>query len=122
MDWISNYMSVGGTALPQPISYRVQRSDLDGDTERDEAFVMHRDRVRKGVYKLFVEWQLTCAQLEALIPLIEAETFSLTFLDPNTASRVTAVVYSGDRVSTLVSGAAAVGEMLWNFTVNFIEL
>ena len=48
-------LTVNGTALPAPNSYRVQLSDLDSeDTARTEDGLLVRQRVRAGVAKLSV--------------------------------------------------------------------
>ena len=53
-------LTVNGTALPAPNSYRVHLSDLDSeDTARTEDGLLVRQRVRAGVAKLSV----SCAAL-----------------------------------------------------------
>ena len=61
-------LTVNGTALPAPNSYRVQLSDLDSeDTARTEDGLLVRQRVRAGVAKLSVSWAALsteqCAQV-----------------------------------------------------------
>lgn len=123
MSWFSSFISIGGNQLPSPRSYRVQRSDLDTEnTTRDESGVLHRDRIRTGVYKIYATWRLTSSQLSSVVSAIEPASFSVTFYDPNTNATVTRSMYSGDRSSEMVVGADAAANTLWDFTVNLIEL
>jgi hypothetical protein len=123
MSWYSQFIRINNTTLPSPRSYRVERSDLDSErTTRDESGYLHRDRIRKGVYKLYLQWRLTPAQLETIIPLIERESFSVTFLDPTSCAQHTATMYTGNRSAEIVLGAKTISDMLFDFTVDFIEL
>ena len=85
-------LTINGTALPAPNSYRVQLSDLDSeDTARTEDGLLVRQRVRAGVAKLSVSW----------------------------AALSTAQMYAGDRTADLK--AARSGQGVWEVTMNLIE-
>lgn len=123
MSWYSNFITIGGYQLPSPREYKVQRADLDTEnTTRDEAGVLHRDRIRTGVYKIFVTWRLTSTQLSNVISRIEASSFSVTFFDPCTAQTVTRTMYSGDRSADMVLGADTIGDTMFDFSVDLIEM
>ena len=123
MSWISNYISIGNVQLPTPTSYRVQMADLDTEnTTRDEAGVLHRERIRQGVYKLYVTWRLRSSALADLISLIAPSSFTVTFFDTNTMSYQTRIMYAGDRESEVVIGSETAGGVLVDFNVDFIEM
>lgn len=122
MSWISNYISIGGVQLPTPTSYRVEMADLDTeDTTRDEAGMLHRDRIRSGVYKLYLTWRLRSNTLQTIIPLITPVTFTVTFFDTNTMTYQTRTMYAGDRESEVIIGDENASGVLVDFTVDLIE-
>lgn len=123
MSWISNYITVGNTQLPTPVSYRVQMADLDTEnTTRDEAGVLHRERIRSGVYKIIASWRLTTAQLSNMVNLLSPASFTVTFFDPNTMSYKTKQMYVGDRESEVILGSSDTSKVLIDFSVDFIEM
>lgn len=123
MAFISNYISINNTTLPTPTSYRVQMADLDTEnTTRDETGVLHRDRIRYGVYKIIAQWRLTTTQLSSLISLLQNASFSVTFFDPNTLTYQTKTMYAGDRESEIVVGNASTSAIYVDFNVDLIEL
>lgn len=123
MAWISNYITINGTRLPTPTTYRVQMADLDTEnTTRDETGVLHRDRIRSGVYKIIVSWRLRSSQLASIISLIQSSSFTVTFFDTNTMSYQTKTMYAGDRESEVVIGDETAAGVLVDFNVDFIEM
>lgn len=114
-------LSVNGNVLPGCINYRVQRSDLDNNSHRDELFRMHRNVVRYGAYKIIAKFRATRKQLAEITSLISGSSFMLTFLDITTNTVQTKQVYAGDReAETLNDGDE--DSMLVELSVNFIEL
>lgn len=123
MAWISNYITINGTRLPTPTTYRVQMADLDTEnTTRDETGVLHRDRIRAGVYKIIVSWRLRSSQLASIISLIQSSSFTVTFFDTNTMSYQTKTMYAGDRESEVIIGDETAAGVLVDFNVDFIEM
>lgn len=123
MAWISNYITINGTRLPTPTTYRVQMADLDTEnTTRDETGVLHRDRIRSGVYKIIVSWRLRSSILASVISLIQSSSFTVTFFDTNTMSYQTKTMYAGDRESEVVIGDETAAGVLVDFNVDFIEM
>ena len=99
-------IKVNGEALPTPTSdgYSISRSDLDGSsTGRGEDGVMFRDRVREGIYKIELKWQLTMAQLADVVKAITPSSFKVEFFDITTCSYVTRTMYAGDRSGSIVN-------------------
>lgn len=123
MAWISNYITINGTRLPTPTTYRVQMADLDTEnTTRDETGVLHRDRIRSGVYKIIVSWRLRSSILASVISLIQSSSFTVTFFDTNTMTYQTKTMYAGDRESEVIIGDETAAGVLVDFNVDFIEM
>lgn len=123
MAWISDYIKIGNTTLPTPISYRVQMADLDTEnTTRDETGVLHRDRIRYGVYKIVASWRLRSTQLASIIALLQPSSFSVRFFDTNTMTYQTKTMYAGDRESEVIVGDETAAGVLVDFSVDLIEL
>jgi hypothetical protein len=122
MAGISNYITINGYTLPTPISYEVQRSDLDSsETNRSESGYLHRNRLREGVYKVIATWRLTVSQLKDVTNALSPAEFSATFIDLTTFSYHTTTMYAGDRTASVVRSSESVGELLVDFSVNIIE-
>ncbi len=123
MSFLSNYIRIGTYQPPAPTGYEVQRADLDSEnTTRNEAGELKRDRIRAGVYKIIAKWRLTSSELSQFTAAISNAQFSVTFLDLTSAAYVTKTMYAGDRSASVVAGSSTAGEMLVDFSVNFIEL
>lgn len=119
---ISNYITIGNYTAPTPISYEVQRADLDSDeTNRSESGYLHRCRVREGVYKVIATWRITGSQLESLTEALSPASFSATFLDLTSCTYQTRTMYAGDKSASVVLGSSEAGEILVDFSCNIIE-
>lgn len=114
-------LKIGGNVLPGCISYRVLRSDMDSNSQRDELFRMHRNVVRYGAYKISAKFKVTRKQLAVITSLISGSSFMLTFLDITTNTEQTKQFYAGDREAETLN-AGDEDTMLVELTVNFIEL
>lgn len=114
-------MKIGGTTIKTPSSLQVDISDIDGEAYRSANGTMIRDRIAVK-RKLNCEWSaLTSTEVSSILSKITATSFTVTYLDPLTASEQTKTFYVGDRnmpVYRLVSG-----KELWaGLTCNFIEV
>ena len=117
-------ITVGTTALPNPSEYSVSRADLDSDnTGRTESGVLHRDRVRAGVYKIQAKFNVTKAELKTITDAVAAASFAVTFFDPTTSSDPTKTMYVGDRAARLSKyvDEAAPADSYWELTLDLIE-
>ena len=98
----SMYVSIAGTKLsPQPSfngGYTVSYQDVSSaDSGRTEDGVMHNTIVTRKV-KLQLKFPyMTVAQAKAILALVDAPEFSVTYPDPYTDSLVTKTFYKGDR-------------------------
>lgn len=119
-------IKIGSTNLPNPSSYKISRSDMDGPkTKRTEAGVLNRERVRAGVYKIQVSWEaLTMAELTAVTAALAPAEFTVTFFDATTsAANKTAKMYAGDRSAELVRviDENKTAESRWSLSVSLTE-
>ncbi len=116
-------LSIGGTAMPPPYKYDIAREDIDSESSgRSETGVMFRDRIRQGVYKLSLGWKVYTPQLEDIISAISAENFSVTFFDGTSAGNKTRTMYAGTPNVTMILNAPTMAEVLWDITMNLIEV
>jgi hypothetical protein len=117
-------ISIGGVALPNPTDYKVILQDLDSDnTTRSETGFLTRDRVRAGIYKIDVTWQVKRPLLKLITDQLETAKFTVTFFDPTDSADHTAQMYCGDRSGTLKSytDESKPDESLWELSLQLIE-
>lgn len=115
-------ITINGTVLPPPSRFKVVRADIDSsDTTRNEVGVLMRDRVRHGVYKLELEFNVKKGSEIALIEsVITGPSFSVRF--PDTTGFVTRRMYVGDRDKEVVLYKDGdFDEIRWDLSFNLIE-
>lgn len=117
-------ITIDETTLPNPVGYKVSLQDLDSEnTTRSETGHMTRDRVRAGVYKIDVTWQLKRPALQQITDQLEPAKFEVKFFDPTDSAVHAAQMYCGDRTGTLKSfpDENKPEESLWELSVQLIE-
>lgn len=118
-------ISIGGVALPNPVDYKVNLQDLDGEsTLRSETGHMTRDRVRAGIYKIDVTWRVKKPVLQLITDQLKPAKIDVTFFDPTDSDEQhSAQMYCGDRAGTLKSytDAGKPEDSLWELSVQLIE-
>lgn len=115
-------LTIGGTAMPEPIEYAVTLQDLDSEnTNRSETGMLHRDRIRAGVYKIEVTWQVRKSELKRITDAITGARFSVSFFDPTKSSNTSGSFYAGDKSSSMVANAKNGNESLWTLSVSLTE-
>jgi len=117
-------ITIGATALPNPIEYEISRSDLDSeDTGRSESGYMRRDRVRAGIYKVRASFLVSKANLKVITDPISAASFSATVFDPYAAADPTLTMYVGDRSAKLSKyvDEAHPADSYWELTFSLVE-
>lgn len=120
-------IKVNGQALPTPSAdgFSISRSDLDGSsTGRGEDGIMFRDRVREGIYKIELTWQLSMTDLKAVVSALTPDSFTVEFFDITTCSYVTRTMYAGDRSGKVINyiDADNPGDAMCELSCNLIEL
>lgn len=122
MNFLGDYIAINGVLLPAPVSYEVQRSDLDSDqTTRNENGVLKRDRIRCGVYKIVASWRVHTNELEMLTNALSPSSFTVRFIDLTTCSYRTATMYAGDKSAKVVIGAEDINGIIVDYNCNLIE-
>lgn len=115
-------ITIGSTALTNPFDYQVTLRDMDSDKSvRDELGILHRERVRAGVYEIKASFKVTKAQLKVITDAIAPASFSCTFFDPTTSSSPTATMYAGDRSAKLADLRDESSGSDWEITVSLIQ-
>lgn len=114
---------INGVDMPSPSQYSVSLQDIDSEnTQRTETGVLQRDRVRGGVYKITVAWQVEHSVLRTITNAISSAKFSVTFFDPTTGSYPTRSMYCGDRDGKLILYKADnPSDSLWELSTSLIE-
>lgn len=120
-------IKVNGQALPTPTAdgFSISRSDLDGSsTGRGEDGIMFRDRVREGIYKIELTWQLSMNDLKTVVSALTPDSFTVEFFDITTCSYVTRTMYAGDRSGKVINyiDADNPGTAMCELSCNLIEL
>ncbi len=117
-------ITINGKAMLNPTAYAVTRSDGDSEnTTRDEQWILHRDRVREGIYRIEITWQARLVQINAIASALSPDRFNVIFLDPTTGGTGQAEMYAGDRRANLLvhTDDDAPDESLWELSVSLIE-
>lgn len=114
-----NLLTIGSTAIPELVEYKVNRSKLWRDADRN----MNGD-VRATLVGVFPKIELnfnvmTQDRLEAVCTLLDQPYFNVTYYDPKVGGTRTASFYSGDYSPQLLSKSRG----LWDkFSVNLIPV
>lgn len=111
-------LSIDGQAMPTPTEYKVQYSDLDSsDTGRTEDGQLLRSRVRAGIAKISLKWELiSTADCEKILTATGPDSMQVDYFFGTTH---TAQMYAGDRTAQL--HAAREGSAVWTVEMNLIE-
>ena len=117
--------------IPNPSSYSVTLSDIDLDSKRSNGGVLHRNRVRAGVYSVACSWDwLNDDQIDLLLNSIKEKEFKLKFRDPlcklnpqassNNGYTEANVYAEGSKTAELVATSDE-GKDYWKFSTTFVE-
>lgn len=115
-------ITIDGVVLPTPSTLSVSMADLDSpDTTRNEQGVLQRDRIRQGVYKVELEFNVKKgSEIQIIESAIINSTLNVTF--PDTTGRITRKMYVGDRKKNVVLYKNGVfDEVRWNLSFNLVE-
>ena len=113
-------MVINGTTVASPASLSVVEQDLDSDSaNRDETGRMHRDRIRRGIRKVSVKWTaLQQSDAATILSAVSPASFSVEYIDPESAAGQIRTMYVGDRTCEVV--ATTLGKR-WNLSFDLIE-
>lgn len=105
--------------MPEPASLKVPISDMDSSsTTRNEQGVLQRDRVREGVRKIQLSWNLlTQADVQTILTAVKPASFQFAYPDPEKGTQ-TITAYAGDRSPEMVKTLQG---YYWKLSFDVIE-
>lgn len=124
MSAITNILTIGETVLPVPTGYTVTRNDLDGSgTQRSESGVLHRDRLRAGIYSIEAEWEgIPVGTLNTLTAaLITNAKLTVTFFDLTTGTVQTKQMYAANPSASVSVPGNSTDDMKCSYSVSLVE-
>lgn len=112
-------LKINGVSIAMPKSFQVDISDIDGETNRNAAGQLIRDRIAVK-RKLSCEWPpLSQAQASALLGAVSNVFFTIQYPDPLVGT-TTKTFYVGDRTVPMYRNIE--GTILWEgLKMNFVE-
>ena len=113
-------LQINGVDIATPKSLEVSINDIDGESNRNAAGDMCRDRIATK-RKLTCEWPpLSNADCSVLLTAVKDVFFTVTYPDPATGGLQTKTFYVGDRTMPVYSYIN--GIIKWKgLKMNFIE-
>lgn len=116
------FLKINGTDLPNPSTYQVQQSDLDGTgTSRSITGNLYRNCIRKNLVKILVSWEnLPYDKVSTIMSSINSESFEVEYYDgTDELKKITG--YTGDRsLSTVSVNPGNMADSRWNLSFNII--
>lgn len=113
-------LKINGVDIATPQTFKVEISDLDGDSQRNARGKMMRDRIAVK-RKLECSWPpLTKTQMSTLLTAVSGVFFNVTYPDPQTGTNLTKEFYVGDRTTPMLRYKD--GQPMWEgLEMNFVE-
>lgn len=113
---------VNGVSVKAPKTFSFGIMDIDGDTTRNAAGRMKRDRIAIK-RRLEMEWgHLSDSEISTLLAAVSSEFFSVTYPDARTGGQATRTFYVGDRTAPSYSWNQKYRAYKWEgLSMNFIE-
>jgi len=114
-------LKINNVAVASPSIFKVDISDLDGESGRNARGELIRDRVAVK-RKLQCEWPpLTDSQISTILKAVQSVFFQVEYPDPMEERLQTKTFYVGDR-SAPMHFKDSNGQYLWQgLTMNLIE-
>lgn len=114
-------ISINGVGLPPPTTLKIGLQDLDSpDSTRNERGYLQRDRIRQGMYRIELSFDVKTATEIALIESVLVDA-SLTVSFPDAGGRKTRTMYVGDRNKEMVLNNPVPSKARWSLSFNLIE-
>ena len=113
-------LKINGVAVAAPKVFKVDISDIDGETSRNAKGDLIRDRIATK-RKLSCEWPaLTMDEISTLLKAVRNTFFTVTYPDPMEGKVITKTFYVGDRTTPMLYMKD--GAPMWEgLNMNFIE-
>ena len=113
------YLKIDTVEMPAPTGISIQQNDLDSEntTRSVGTGIMHRERIRQGVYQCNYSWkQLTDEELATIVAAIAPESVDIDFWF---GSYKSATGYFAAGPAEMTSDAN--GEPRWSYSATFTE-
>lgn len=115
------YLKFDGLALPLPVSYEVELSDVEADSGGEtEAGTVQRDVVRSGIVEISTTYQVTQKWLKVLSGFKKKEKISVDYFDTETAEMKKAEMYMDGFKARLEKDTSYKG--LWTVSFGLKEM
>ena len=114
-------IKINGVAIATPKIYEATVSDLDGESNRNAAGQLIRDRIAVK-RKLNLEWgPLSQSEIAPILNAVSGVFFTVTFPDPQLGI-ITKTMYVGDRTAPAYVYDTKTKQVKWSgLKMNFIE-
>lgn len=116
-------LTINGVDIANPTKYDLTFSDLDSSgTSRSVSGVLHRERVRSGILKLSLAWEmLSYDEMTTIMNATSGESFTVNYFY-GTSTMKSAVMYAGDKVLSLAAtNKNNILDTRWNLSINLIS-
>lgn len=119
---MANLLTINGVSVKAPKEFTVDHEQIDGETSRNAAGKMKRDRIAEKV-KLSIAWgALSDAEISRIYNAISGVFFSVTYPDPKVGGQATKTFYSGTPSAPTYSWHSEFAAYKWEgLSVNLIE-
>lgn len=115
-------LKINGVDIATPKVFKVDISDIDGESNRNAKGDLIRDRIATK-RKLSCEWPpLEMNEISTLLKAVKDVYFTVEYPDPVEGMFITKTMYVGDRSAPLFSYDKTKGKYLWQgLSMNIIE-
>lgn len=115
-------LSINGVNVKTPKTFNFGIMDIDGETTRNAAGRMKRDRIATK-RRLEMEWgHLSDSEISTILAAVSSEFFSVTYPDARTGGQATRTFYVGDRTAPAYTWVEKLKAYKWEgLSMNFIE-
>lgn len=119
---MSGVIKINGVTVKFPKSFKVNVQDIDGNTTRNAAGTMIRDRITTK-RKIEAEWgPLSDNEISILLNAVKDQFFQVEYPDPLTGGQRTGTFYVGDRSAPAYSFNDKFKKIKWEgLSMNFVE-
>ncbi len=115
-------LKINGVAIAAPKTFKVDISDIDGESNRNAKGDLIRDRIATK-RKLNCEWPpLEMNEISVLLKAVKDVYFTVEYPDPMEGMFITKTMYVGDRSIPMYWYDKSKNKYLWQgLNMNFIE-
>lgn len=115
-------ITINGVSVKAPKEFSVDIEQIDGETSRNAAGNMVRDRITSK-RKLNLAWgALSNSEISTILNAIDPVFFTVNYPDPKSGGQATRTFYSGTPSAPSYTWNEALSRYAWQgLSVNFVE-